>query len=156
MNSKQHARYFSPKSGFMYTGLQKVDGAYYYFVKSTGFRYQKGFYTISKKKYYFNPTDGRAQTGWLTLNGKTYYFNSKGVMYTNTTAVIDGISYKFSSSGVASQVAAPNVVANDKTMIVYDEKNARNYTVMKEYLSHPGVANGEKSDLDLLAAFCRV
>ena len=39
-------------------------------------------------------------------------------MYTNTTAVIDGISYKFSSSGVASQVAAPNVVANDKTMIV--------------------------------------
>lgn len=34
------------------------------------------------------------------------------------------------------------------------EKNARNYTVMKEYLSHPGVANGEKSDLDLLAAFC--
>lgn len=154
VNSKQHARYFSPKSGFMYTGLQKVDGAYYYFVKSTGFRYQKGFYTISKKKYYFNPTDGRAQIGWLTLNGKTYYFNSKGVMYTNTTAVIDGISYKFSSSGVASQVAAPNVVANDKTMIVYDEKNARNYTVMKEYLSHPGVANGEKSDLDLLAAFC--
>ncbi len=56
-------RYFKPSNGIMYVGLEKVDDDYYYFSKSTGVRYQKGFGTVGSKKYYFDPSDGKAKTG---------------------------------------------------------------------------------------------
>ncbi len=40
------------------------------------------------------------------------------------------------------------------TFTWYDEKRGRNFTIMKELKSHPGVADGTKSDLDILAAVC--
>ncbi len=51
----------------MYTGLRKVGKYYYYFSKTTGIRYQKGFGTVGKNKYYFDPDTGRMKTGWLMI-----------------------------------------------------------------------------------------
>lgn len=151
-SSSGSVRYFNTKSGIMLTGLQKLSGNYYYFSKSTGVRYQKGFGKVGSNRYYFSPSDGKAQIGWLTLDGKRYYFSSKGVMYRNTTATVDGVSYKFSSSGVATKKGT--VSGNGITFTHYDAKNGRNYTIMNEFNEHPGVADGSKSDLDLLAAVC--
>ena len=152
-DSKGRVRYFDKTSGYMSTGLKKVGGNYYYF-SASGYRYQKGFKTIAKKKYYFDLTDGHAHTGWLSLSGKLYYFSQAGVMYRNTTAEIDGITYSFSSYGVATAKTETGTSSNALTISIYDEKNQRTYTVMRQYLTHNGVASGEKSDLDLLAALC--
>lgn len=148
--TKGNYRYFEKKTGYMFTGLKVIGRYRYYFSKTNGIRYQKGFSTVSGRKYYFNPSNGRAHTGWLTLDGKSYYFSAKGIMYANRTLRIDGKDYVFDREGVAEAKSS----AEDKTVSVYDQKNGRSYTVMREYLTHPGVENGEKTDLDLLAAFC--
>lgn len=150
-DTKGNTRYFNPSTGIMATGLKKIEGYYFYFAKSNGVRYQKGFGTVGNNKYYFSPKNGRAQTGWLTLDGKRYYFSSKGVMYVNRTATIDGTTYSFDKNGVATE---SKYEINGKTVQVYDSGNKRTYTLMKEFLEHPGIENGETSDLELLAAFC--
>lgn len=142
------AYYFDKSTGYMYTGLKKIGKNYYYFSKTTGVRYQKGFGKVGSKRYYFCKKDGHAQTGWLTLGNKQYYFSSKGVMYVNKTAKIGSTTYVFDADGVATEKGSGT------TFSAYDEKNGRNYTLMNEYKTHPGVADGTKSDLDLLAAFC--
>lgn len=142
-------RYFNKSSGVMYTGLKKVGSYYYYFTKSSGVRYQKGWLTVSGKKYYFQASNGRAATDWQTLDGKKYYFGSTGAMFCNTSAVIDGISYVFDSNGTASKSDA--VVVNNNVK-VYDSRNNKYYYMAKEYIEHPGIASGEVSDRDLLAA----
>ena len=53
-NSAGNYRYFHPTSGILYVGLQKVGEDYYYFSKTTGIRYEKGFGTVGSKKYYFD------------------------------------------------------------------------------------------------------
>ena len=150
-NSNDQYRFFDESSGIMYTGLKKIDGDYYYFAKSNGIRYQKGFGTVGSKHYYFSPADGKAQIGWLELDGKKYYFSTSGVMYENTTLTVDGKVYKFDENGVATESAE---VINGKYIKVYDGNNNREYYVMKEYLTHPGIADKTVSDLDLLAAVC--
>ncbi|MDO4337896.1 MAG: cell wall hydrolase [Eubacteriales bacterium] len=142
-----NTRYFDKSTGIMDTGLKRISGYYYYFSKTTGVRYQKGFGTTGGKKYYFNPENGRAQTGWLELDGKKYYFDVKGVMYVSTTATISGQTYLFDADGVAT---VNKYVLEGDAVKVYD--NGRNYYLRKEFLEHPGVATGEVSDLDLLAA----
>lgn len=154
-NSLGNVRYFSTKTGRMFKGLHKINGKYYYFSKSSGIRYQKGFGKASGKRYYFDPGDGHAHTGWLSLDGKKYYFNKKGVMYVNRTAVIDSVTYQFGKNGVAKEITdSSGQEEEEKTIKVFDEKNGKYYTVMKEYALHPGVQNGEATDLDLLAALC--
>ena len=152
-DSKGYTRYFDTKNGIMYTGIKTIDGSVYYFSKSSGVRYQKGFGSVGSKRYYFSPADGKAQTGWLSLDGKSYYFGSTGVMYVSTTASIGGKNYSFDANGVASETEAS---ADDGsiTFTWYDENRGRNFTIMKELKSHPGVADGTKSDLDILAAVC--
>ena len=152
-DSKGYTRYFDTKNGIMYTGLKTIDGSVYYFSKTSGVRYQKGFGKVGSKRYYFSPDDGKAQTGWLSLDGKSYYFGSTGVMYVSTTASIDGKNYSFDGDGVASETQA-DVDDGSITFTWYDEKRGRNFTIMKELKSHPGVENGAKSDLDILAAVC--
>lgn len=142
------AYYFDKSTGYMYTGLKKIGSKYYYFSKTTGVRYQKGFGKVSGKRYYFSLKDGHAWTGWLTLDGKQYYFSSKGVMYVNKTAKVGNTTYVFDANGVATPKSSKT------TFSAYDEKNGKNYTLMNEYKTHPGIADGTKSDLDLLAAFC--
>lgn len=142
-------RYFNKKSGVMYTGLKKIGSYYYYFAKSNGVRYQKGFGTVGKDKYYFAPKNGRAQTGWLTLDGKKYYFNDKGVMYVSTSLAVGGKNYVFDSNGVATQ--SDYVISGN--LVKVTEKNGT-FSLVKEFITHPGIANGEVSDVELLAALC--
>ena len=147
-------RYFKPSNGIMYVGLEKVDDDYYYFSKSTGVRYQKGFGTVGSKKYYFDPSDGKAKTGWLTLDGKKYYFNDAGVMLADTIAAIDGTTYRFDSNGVATKTSSDNYTIDGNYVKVYDAKNGKYYYMEKQFIQHPGIADGTVSDLDLLAAVC--
>ena len=147
-------RYFKPSNGIMYVGLEKVDDDYYYFSKSTGVRYQKGFGTVGSKKYYFDPSDGKAKTGWLTLDGKKYYFNDAGVMLADTITAIDGTTYRFDSNGVATKTSSDNYTLDGNYVKVYDAKNGKYYYMEKQFIQHPGIADGTVSDLDLLAAVC--
>ena len=152
-SSSGNYRYFKASTGIMYTGLQKVDNDYYYFSKTSGVRYQKGFGTVSGKKYYFAPGDGKMKTGWLTLNGKKYYFTSSGVMLVSTTTSVDGKTYKFDSNGVATETT-PIYQESGNYVKVYDAKNGKYYYMEKQFLQHPGIADGTVSDLELLAAVC--
>lgn len=158
-DSKKNTRYFDPGNGLMYTGLKEIEGSIYYFSKTSGVRYQKGFGKVGTKRYYFSTSDGKAQTGWLSLDGKNYYFGSNGVMYVSTTASVGGKTYTFDANGVATE--KPGTGSNtgtdngsDITFTWYDEKHGRNFTIMKEFNKHPGIADGTKSDLDILAAVC--
>ena len=42
----------------------------------------------------------------------------------------------------------------ESTVKVFDAKNNKWYYMEKEFLEHPGIADGTVSDLDLLAAVC--
>lgn len=152
-NSAGNYRYFHPTSGILYVGLQKVGEDYYYFSKTTGIRYEKGFGTVGSKKYYFDKKTGKMKTGWLEENGKKYYFESSGAMVVNDVRAIDGATYKFDENGVASKVDS-NYVIDGKYVKVFDAKNNKWYYMEKEFLEHPGIADGTVSDLDLLAAVC--
>ena len=152
-NSAGNYRYFHPTSGVMYVGLRKVGEDYYYFSKTTGIRYEKGFGTVGNKKYYFDKKTGKMKTGWLTEDGKKYYFESSGAMVVNDVRAIDGATYKFDENGVASKVDS-NYVIDGKYVKVFDAKNNKWYYMEKEFLEHPGIADGTVSDLDLLAAVC--
>lgn len=152
-NSAGNYRYFHPTSGILYVGLQKVGEDYYYFSKTTGIRYEKGFGTVGSKKYYFDKKTGKMKTGWLEEDGKKYYFESSGAMVVNDVRAIDGATYKFDENGVASKVDS-NYVIDGKYVKVFDAKNNKWYYMEKEFLEHPGIADGTVSDLDLLAAVC--
>ena len=152
-NSAGNYRYFHPTSGILYVGLQKVGEDYYYFSKTTGIRYEKGFGTVGSKKYYFDKKTGKMKTGWLKEDGKKYYFESSGAMVVNDVRAIDGATYKFDENGVASKVDS-NYVIDGKYVKVFDAKNNKWYYMEKEFLEHPGIADGTVSDLDLLAAVC--
>ena len=154
-SSAGNYRYFKPSNGIMYTGLEKIDSDYYYFSKSTGVRYQKGFGTVGSKKYYFNPSDGKAKTGWLKLDGKKYYFKTDGSMAVSTTVTVSGVTYTISSTGVATvKTSHSNQNLSNGNVKVYDTQNSRYYTMVKEYKTHPGIANGKTTDEALLAALC--
>lgn len=148
-NSVGAYRYFSKATGYMYTGLRKVGNYYYFFSNKTGAREQNGFMNVSGSTYYFTKKNGRAKTGWLSLSGKKYYFDSKGVMYVNRTAKINGKYYTFDKNGIAAE-GKYEIVGNN----VKVTENGRSYYLMKEFLTHPGIANNQVSDLDLLAALC--
>ena len=152
-NSAGNYRYFHPTSGILYVGLQKVGEDYYYFSKTTGIRYEKGFGTVGSKKYYFDKKTGKMKTGWLEEDGKKYYFESSGAMVVNDVRAIDGATYTFDENGVASKVDS-NYVIDGKYVKVFDAKNNKWYYMEKEFLEHPGIADGTVSDLDLLAAVC--
>lgn len=152
-NSAGNYRYFHPTSGILYVGLQKVGEDYYYFSKTTGIRYEKGFGTVGNKKYYFDKKTGKMKTGWLEEDSKKYYFESSGAMVVSDVRAIDGATYKFDENGVASKVDS-NYVIDGKYVKVFDAKNNKWYYMEKEFLEHPGIADGTVSDLDLLAAVC--
>lgn len=150
-NAKKQYRYFSEKNGIMATGLTRVGDFTYYFSEEDGYRYQKGFLKLEGKTYYFALKNGRAQKGWLELKGKTYYFGENFVMYVSTTATVDNEVYTFDKNGVASR---SEYVTEGNNIKIYDPKNDRTYKIWKTYLDHPGIASGELSDLDILAALC--
>lgn len=178
-DSKKHKRYFNPKTGKLTRGWMKNSkGQKYYFtsgegVMATGWmKNSKGqkryFYsnsgvmatgwlknTSKNITYYFDTDTGYMYTGLNRISGKLYYFKSNGVMAVSTTVSVNGVTYSISATGVATaKTSKPNVNVSNGNVKVYDTTNSRYYTMVKEYKSHPGIANGKTTDEALLAAFC--
>lgn len=178
-DSKKHKRYFNPKTGKLTRGWMKNSkGQRYYFtsgegVMATGWmKNSKGqkryFYsnsgvmatgwlknTSKNITYYFDTDTGYMYTGLNRISGKLYYFKSNGVMAVSTTVSVNGVTYSISATGVATaKTSKPNVNVSNGNVRVYDNTNSRYYTMVKEYKSHPGIANGKTTDEALLAALC--
>lgn len=178
-DSKKHKRYFNPKTGKLTRGWMKNSkGQKYYFtsgegVMATGWmKNSKGqkryFYsnsgvmatgwlknTSKNITYYFDTDTGYMYTGLNRISGKLYYFKSNGVMAVSTTVSVNGVTYSISATGVATaKTSKPNVNVSNGNVKVYDTTNSRYYIMVKEYKSHPGIANGKTTDEALLAALC--
>ena len=111
--------------------------------------------TISGKKYYFSTSNGSMATGLKTIDGKKYYFKTDGSMAVSTTVTVSGVTYTISSTGVATvKTSHSNQNLSNGNVKVYDTQNSRYYTMVKEYKTHPGIANGKTTDKALLAALC--
>ncbi len=181
-DSKNHKRYFNTKTGKLTRGwMTDSKGNKYYFtsgegVMATGWmtnsKGQKRYFysksgvmatgwlnnTSKKNTYYFDKTTGFMSTGLKTIDGKKYYFKSNGAMAVSTTVTVSGVTYTIASDGVAtvkgSSTSRPNQTLSNGNIKVYDTKNSRYYTMVKEYKSHSGIANGKVTDEALLAALC--
>lgn len=155
-NSKGQKRYFHSTSGVMATGWLKntSKNISYYFDPETGYM-TTGWRCISGKKYYFSTSNGSMATGLKTIDGKKYYFKTDGSMAVSTTVTVRGVTYTISSTGVATvKTSHSNQNLSNGNVKVYDTQNSRYYTMVKEYKTHPGIANGKTTDEALLAALC--
>ena len=155
-NSKGQKRYFHRTSGVMATGWLKntSKNISYYFDPETGYM-TTGWRRISGKKYYFSTSNGSMDTGLKTIDGKKYYFKTDGSMAVSTTVTVSGVTYTISSTGVATvKTSHSNQNLSNGNVKVYDTQNSRYYTMVKEYKTHPGIANGKTTDKALLAALC--
>ena len=155
-NSKGQKRYFHSTSGVMATGWLKntSKNISYYFDPETGYM-TTGWRRISGKKYYFSTSNGSMATGLKTIDGKKYYFKTDGSMAFSTTVTVSGVTYTISSTGVATvKTSHSNQNLSNGNVKVYDTQNSRYYTMVKEYKTHPGIANGKTTDKALLAALC--
>lgn len=155
-NSKGQKRYFHSTSGVMATGWLKntSKNISYYFDLETGYM-TTGWRRISGKKYYFSTSNGSMATGLKTIDGKKYYFKTDGSMAVSTTVTVSGVTYTISSTGVATvKTSHSNQNLSNGNVKVYDTQNSRYYTMVKEYKTHPGIANGKTTDEALLAALC--
>ncbi|MCD8154302.1 MAG: cell wall hydrolase [Clostridiales bacterium] len=166
-------RYFSKSTGYMYTGwVKNSSGKYRFFNRSTGYMYT-GWMTTSSGKRYFNKSNGIMLTGWNS--GKTRYFNTGGgIMYTglkkigstyyyfntstglkvtSTTITVSGVTYTVSSSGVCTvSTSSSSYTISGNNVKVYDSTRGKYYTLMKQYATHSGIADGTVTDLELLTA----
>lgn len=148
-NTLSQYRYFDKDTAFMVRGWLTVSGNKYYMDPSTGVR-QSGAMTIDGNSYYFNPKSSDAMLrGWRTSGSKRYYYNRNGVMQKNTTLTIDGVRWTFDKYGVGQKAKDQYVVEGNRVKVV---ENGRNYYLQKEFIQHPGVADGTLSDEELLAA----
>lgn len=155
-NSKGQKRYFHRTSGVMATGWLKntSKNISYYFDPETGYM-TTGWRRISGKKYYFSTSNGSMATGLKTIDRKKYYFKTDGSMAVSTTVTVSGVTYTISSTGVATvKTSHSNQNLSNGNVKVYDTQNSRYYTMVKEYKTHPGIANGKTTDEALLAALC--
>ena len=155
-NSKGQKRYFHSTSGVMATGWLKntSKNISYYFDPETGYM-TTGWRRISGRKYYFSTSNGSMATGLKTIDGKKYYFKTDGSMAVSTTVTVSGVTYTISSTGVATvKTSHSNQNLSNGNVKVYDTQNSRYYTMVKEYKTHPGIANGKTTDKALLAALC--
>lgn len=178
-DSKKHKRYFNPKTGKLTRGWMKNSkGQRYYFTSGEGVMATGWMKNSKGQKRYFYSNSGVMSTGWLKntsknityyfdtdtgymytglnrISGKLYYFKSNGVMAVSTTVSVNGVTYSISATGVATaKTSKPNVNVSNGNVKVYDNTNSRYYTMVKEYKSHPGIANGKTTDEALLAALC--
>lgn len=159
-NSKGQKYYFTSGEGVMATGwMTNSKGQKRYFYSKSGVMATGWLNNTSKKiTYYFDKTTGFMSTGLKTIDGKKYYFKSNGAMAVSTTVTVSGVTYTIASNGVAtvkvSSTSSSNQTLSNGNIKVYDTKNGRYYTMVKEYKSHSGIANGKVTDEALLAALC--
>lgn len=76
-------------------------------------------------------------------------------MYSNTTLYLGGKKYRVDENGVVTEITSKYDYKVESGYVrAYDKKNGRYYYLAKEFAQHPGVADGRKTDRDLLAAIC--
>ena len=89
-------QFYVKDDGYMATGWQKIDNAWYYF--DTDGIMQRGWRTIGNARYHFS-MDGIMQTGWQKVNNKWYYLSAGGAMQTGWQK-ISNKWYYFNTDGV--------------------------------------------------------
>ena len=89
-------QFYVKDDGYMATGWQKIDNAWYYF-DADGIM-QRGWRTIGNARYHFS-MDGIMQTGWQKVNNKWYYLSAGGAMQTGWQK-ISNKWYYFNTDGV--------------------------------------------------------
>ena len=89
-------QFYVKDDGYMATGWQKIDNAWYYF--DTDGIMQRGWRTIGNARYHFS-MDGIMQTGWQKVNNKWYYLSAGGAMQTGWQK-IGKVWYYFNTDGV--------------------------------------------------------
>ena len=169
-------RYFDKKTGALYTGRRKI-GKYFYFFQGhgnpekRGIVFKGGWKTVSGRTCYYDKKDGHAKVGWLTLNGKKYYFDKNGYLLKNTTFSRGNKTYKVDKNGVVKETSSKpagssgadptytakksfSYTASGSGLSVYDQTNGRYYNMVSQFATDKGVANGESTDRDILAALC--
>ncbi len=114
--------YYFDSSGYMQSGVQVINGQWYFFSRKDG-KMQFGWIRDGKKTYYADTKTGAlyrsrwmgthyfnadgtekanaltAGGSWITKNKKTYYYNASGTPVTGMQT-INGSSYYFDESGV--------------------------------------------------------
>lgn len=90
---------YTDEKGRMVTGLQNIDGSWYYFDMETGLM-QTGWVTdeATQQKMYFKPGSGKASVGWAEIEGNIYYFSDKGEMQTGWQT-LEGKKYYMDEKG---------------------------------------------------------
>lgn len=127
-------RYYLP-DGRMASGLRKVNGAYYFFERSSSKKYRgkmyKGTWIKYKNKYYLASSKGKLiVSGWRTYRGEKYYFQNC-VALTNRN-----IQYKDGTYGYLDSRGRFNtgwtIISNSKNLVQYRDlktgKKLRNCT----------------------------
>lgn len=135
------------KLGELQKGWVQVSANWYHFDENTGIM-SFGFLMDNGKTYYLSENKGIRQYGLKTINGDYYYFEpGSGVMAVNTTKTISGKVYTFDEDGVGT-ITQDYVVSGNDILV---RENGRQWRLQKEYVEHPGVADGTLEDDDLLA-----
>lgn len=161
--------YFDPSNGWNIRGtFYKVGDNTYYFSPKYGTA-KKGWMTLNKKKYYFSTKGVMYVSKTATIDGKKYKFDKNGVATevkataTPTPKPTATPTPKPTATPTPkpTQTSAPNPIItpeNPDYVIsgnnVYVTMNGRRYSLVKEFLEHPGIADGSVSDVELLAALC--
>ncbi|MGI6070839.1 MAG: cell wall hydrolase [Blautia sp.] len=152
-NSKGQAYFFNngnvksnnSKVGELQKGWTTVGANKYHFNETTGVM-SFGLITDGGKKYYLDTTSGAMRKGWQEVNGKKYYFKLTGEMAVSETLIISSRKYVFDANGdweVEYQVVGNVVKVTDTNGLIY--------SLEKEFLEHPGIADNTVSDRDLFA-----
>lgn len=133
--------------GELQKGWVQVSANWYHMDEDTGIQ-SFGFVKEDGETYYLSESKGIRQYGLKEIDGKYYYFEpGTGVMAVDTTKVINGKVYTFDKKGVGT-VTQDYIISNGNVQV---KENGRLWTLQKEYITHPGVADGTLSDDDLLA-----
>lgn len=109
--------YYFSSSGYMQTGLKRINSKYYYF-NETGELCTGWAYDADEEQWRFMDEDGVVTKGWLYQGGAWYWFDSSGLMYNRGFRMVDGHKYYFYEDG---QMAANQYVEMD----YYDENGLR-------------------------------
>ena len=125
--TKWGATYYETEDGEKLSGMQKIDGVYYYFSQK-GVMQKTCFVEDGNNKYYFG-NDGKLHTGWLEKWSAKYYFDEDGVMQTGFT-LIDGKTYCFDDKGKL-QINTWITVGDDKYYAKGDGTMAQDETITK-------------------------
>ncbi len=141
--------YLDKTTGEVYTGLNKLDGYYYYF-DNKGIM-KTGDIIIEKQIYRFN-SDGTLQLGKVTINGDTYYFKGDATVAKGEFIKTDGKLYyygaasgKLQKTGWYSQSNGNRYYLNTSTGEVYI--GLKTIDNKKYYFNEQGIMQKGKVDV---------